>query len=239
MSGQLPFDTNGDGLPDDEATVLAYLGQPRLLSQINPISADDDNNGDKLDHYDGKPLPDFEGSFGGSATIRRNWRVSTNLEYRFGNYVISDLTGAFRRASPANGGNAKVRAVQEAIIANPASTPQQRLEAAKVNAAQLAGLSPFDGMNQHFSADFMRWRELALTYTTPQRFAAIAGASDMQITIAARNFALWTKYPGVDPEVNLLGRSGRGGTDNNFAEGIDAFGFPIPRMLTLNVRLGF
>lgn len=239
MSGQLPFDTNGDGLPDDEATVLAYLGQPRLLSQINPISADDDNNGDKLDHYDGKPLPDFEGSVGGSATIRRNWRVSTNMEYRFGNYTISDLTGAFRRASPSNGGNAELRAIQEGIISNPASTPQQRLEAAKVSAAKLAGLSPFDGMNQHFSGDFLRWRELAVTYLAPQSLAAKAGASDLQITIAAKNFALWTKYPGVDPEVNLLGRSGRGGTDNNFAESIDAFGFPIPRMLTLNVRLGF
>lgn len=239
LPGQLPFDTNGDGIPDTEATMLAFLGQPRLLSAVNPISADDDNNGDKLDHYDGKPLPDFEGSFGGSATIRRNWRVATNLEYRFGNYTISDLTGAFRRASPANGGNTQARAIQEGIIANPASTPQERLEAAKVNAAQLAGLSPFDGMNQHFSGDFMKWRELSLTYLAPQSLASKAGAADMQITFALRNFMMWTKYPGVDPEVNVFGRSGRGGTDNNVGEGIDAFGFPIPRMFTLNVRLGF
>lgn len=237
--GQLPFDTNGDGIPDDQATVLAYLATPRALSAIAPIQADDDNNGDKLDHYDGKPLPDFEGSFGGSATIHRNWRVGTNLEYRFGRYTISDLTGAFRRASPSNGGNTRLRAETEGIMLNPASTPQQRLDAALTNAYNLQGLSPYDGLNQQFSGDFMRWRELSLTYIASQALAAKAGASDMQITFAARNFMLWTKYPGVDPEVNLLGRSGRGGTDNNFAESIDAFGFPIPRTFSINVRLGF
>lgn len=239
QAGQLPFDTDGNGIPDTDAQVLAFLATPRLLTAINPMLADDDNDKDKLDHYDGKPLPDFEGSFGGSATIRKNWRVGTNLEYRFGNYTISDLTGAFRRASPSNGGNVKLRAEQEGIMQNPASTAAQRLAAAKVNAYQLHGLSPYDGMNQHFDGDFIRWRELSVTYIAPQIWAAKAGASDMQITFAARNFALWTKYPGVDPEVNLLGRSGRGGTDNNFAESIDAFGFPLPRAFSLNVRMGF
>jgi TonB-linked SusC/RagA family outer membrane protein len=242
--GQLPFDTNGDGIPDTEAQVLAYLATPRALSAINPIAADDDNNKDKLDHYDGKPLPDFEGSFGGSATIRKNWRIGTNLEYRFGHYTISDLTGAFRRASPSNGGNTKLRAETEAIMLNPLSTAAQRLEAAKTNAYKLNGLSPFDGMNQHFSGDFLRWRELSVTYIVSQALASKAGASDMQITFAARNFALWTKYPGVDPEVNLIGRGvrpsgGDVGADTNFAESIDAFGFPIPRTFSINIRLGF
>jgi hypothetical protein len=244
QAGQLPFDTNGDGVPDTEAQVLTYLSQPRALAAINPIAADDDNDRDKLDHYDGKPMPDFEGSFGGSMTFRRNWRVGTNLEYRFGNYTISDLTGAFRRASPSNGGNTQLRAEMEAIMLNPASTAQQRLDAARTNATELHGLSPFDGLNQHFAGDFLRWRELSLTYIASPTLAAKAGAADMQITLAARNFKLWTKYPGVDPEVNLTGRGARNGggdtgVDTNFSESIDAFGFPIPRTFTLNIRLGF
>ncbi|MEK7403020.1 MAG: SusC/RagA family TonB-linked outer membrane protein [Gemmatimonadota bacterium] len=239
QSGQLPFDTDGNGVPDTEAQVLTYLATPRALSAISPMLADDDNDKDKLDHYDGKPLPDFEGSFGASATIFTNWRIGANLEYRFGDYSISDLTGAFRRGSPSNGGNTELRAIQEGVILNPTSTAAQRLEAAKVNAYQLNALSPYDGMNQQFAGDFLRWRELSVTYTTPRKWASRVGASDMQLTLAARNFALWTKYPGVDPEVNLLGRSGAGGTGNNFAESIDAFGFPIPRTFTFNVRMGF
>lgn len=237
--GQLPFDSNNDGVPDSEAQVLAYLATPRLMTALNPMFADDDNDKDRLDHYSGKPLPDFEGSFGGSVTIRENWRIGTNLEYRFGNYTISDLTGAFRRASPSNGGNTEKRAIAEGILQNPASTAEQRLAAAKTNWYELAGLSPYDGLNQHFDGDFLRWRELSLTYIAPERIAARAGASDMQVTLAARNFKLWTKYPGVDPEVNLFGRTTGGGTDNNFAESIDAFGFPIPRTVSLTIRMGY
>ena len=237
--GQLPFDTNKDGKPDTEAELLAYLAGPRPLSAVDPLAADDDNNGDKLDHYDGKPFPDFEGSFGGSMTIKSNWRVGTNFEYRAGNYTISDLTGAFRRANPTNGGNTQLRAVTEATMLNPASTPQQRLEAAKVYAYQLKGLSPYDGLNQQFAGDFLRWRELSLTYTSTGRLATLLGGSDAAITVAARNFKLWTKYPGVDPEVNIFGRSSGGSTDSNFGEGIDAFGFPLPRAFNINVRVGF
>ncbi len=242
MPGQLPFDTDANGIPDTEAQLLAFLATaPASTAAIDPMPADDDNDSNRLDHYDGKPLPDFEGSFGGSATIRRNWRMSTNFEYRFGNYTISDLTGAFRRSNPSNGGNTHLRATTEAILLNPASTAAQRLDAAKVWAYQLRGLSPYDGLNQQFSGDFIRWRELAFTYQAPQRWAAVAGAADMQITFSARNFMLWTKYPGVDPEVNVYGRNaaGAGGTDQNFGESIDAFGFPIPRQFGFNIRLGF
>ena len=87
--------------------------------------------------------------------------------------------------------------------------------------------------------DFLRWRELSLTYIAPQTMAQKAGASDLQITLSARNFKLWSKYPGVDPEVNVYGRRSGGGTDTNFGESIDAFGFPIPRQLALNIRMGF
>ena len=237
--GQVPFDVNKDGRPDTQAELLAYLAQPRSLANVDPLAADDDNNGNKLDHYDGKPTPDFEGSFGGSMTIHKSWRIGTNFEYRAGNYTVSDLTGAFRRANPTNGGNTSLRATTEAKILNPASTPQERLDAALVYAYQLKGLSPYDGLNQQFAADFLRWRELSLTYLVPARVVAPLGASDLSITFAARNFALWTKYPGVDPEINVFGRSSGGSTNSNFGEGIDAFGFPIPRSLSINLRMGF
>ncbi|MBC7674046.1 MAG: SusC/RagA family TonB-linked outer membrane protein [Polaromonas sp.] len=237
--GQFPFDVNKDGKPDTQAELLAYLAGPRSLSNVDPLAADDNNNGDKLDHYDGKPFPDFEGSFGGTMTLHRNWKVGTNFEYRAGHYTISNLTDAFRTANPTNGGNTELRARTEATILNPASTPQERLDAALVYAYKLKALSPYDGLNQQFAGDFLRWRELSLTYLLPARVAAPFGASDMAITFAARNFALWTKYPGVDPEINIFGRSSGGSTDANFGEGIDAFGFPLPRSLSLNLRMSF
>lgn len=238
-AGSYPVDTDRNGIPDTEAQLLAYLGQSRTLANITPIAADDNKNGDPLDHFDGKPLPDFEGSFGGSLTWRRNWRFSTNFEYRTGNYTISNLTQAFRTGSPTNGGNTERRATVEAIMQNPASTAAQRLAAAKEFWADIHALSPFDGLNQQMPGDFIRWRELSATYTAPASWAQKLGGSELSITLAARNFMLWTKYGGVDPEVNVYGRGSGGGTDQNVGESIDAFGFPIPRSISFNIRVGF
>lgn len=172
-------------------------------------------------------------------TLFRNWLVSTNFEYKAGRYTITDLTGAFRRSSPTNGGNTRARAEVEATLLNPASTAQQRVAAAKRYAYELRALTPYDGLNQNFAGDFIRWRELSVTYNTPGSFASRMGLSDLALTLAARNFALWTKYPGADPEVNVYGRSAEGGVDNNFGDAIDAFGFPLQRRLSFAVRAGF
>ena len=237
--GQLPFDVHKQGRPDTEAELLAFLSVPRDLSTVDPIAADDNNTGDKLSAYQGKPTPDYEGSFGGTLTYHTNWRIGTNLEYRAGHYTISDLTDAFRKASPSNGGNTHLRAQVEAIMLNPASTARQRLDAAKIYAYQLRALSPYDGLNQQYAGDFIRWRELSLTYIAPTRWANLVGGSKLQFTVAARNFKLWTRYPGTDPEINVFSRTSGGGTDAVAGESIDAFGFPIPRMVSFNVRVGF
>ena len=239
QAGQLPFSVPGTTGPSTEAQVLAYLAAPRTLANLAPLQSDDNLNGDVLDHYDGKPLPDFEGAFGGSLTWRKNWRFATNFEYRGGHYTISNLTQAFRTGSPTNGGNTERRATVEMTMQSPSSTAQQRLDAAKEYWNSLNALSPYDGVNQQMQGDFVRWRELSATYTAPASWAHRLGGSDLSITFAARNFVLWTKYKGVDPEVNIFGRGSGGGTDQNVGESIDAFGFPIPRSLSINIRVGF
>lgn len=242
--GQLPFDVIKAGRPNTEAELLAFLATaPTSLNVLDPISADDNRTGNHLDNYLGKPTPDYQGSLGGSMTLVKNWQIATNFEYKAGRYTVTDLTGAFRRSNPTNGGNTLERARVESIILNPASTAQQRLAAAKIYAYQLRALTPYDGLNQNFSGDFLRWRELSLTYNTSPRVAAMVNAQNVAITFALQNFALWTKYPGVDPEVNVYSRGGANatgaGTSQNFGEAIDAFGFPIPRRLSLAIRVGF
>ena len=238
-AGQNPYTVPGTTGPSTDAQLLAYLAQPRTLANLSPLQSDDNKNGDFLDHYSGKPLPDFEGSFGGSLTWRKNWRFSTNFEYRGGHYTISDLTDAFRTGSPTNGGNSERRATVEMTVQNPASTPQQRVDAAKEYWNSIVALSPYDGINQQSPGDFVRWRELSATYTAPSAWARKVGGTDLSFTLAARNFALWTKYKGADPEINIFGRGSGGGTDQNVGESIDAFGFPIPRSISFNIRVGF
>ena len=60
------------------------------------------------------------------------------------------------------------------------------------------------------SANFGRWREFTVSYDLPNRFVQRARASRGTISVSGRNLALWTNYPGFEPEAMFLGGS-RGG----------------------------
>jgi len=68
-------------------------------------------------------------------------------------------------------------------------------------------------------ASFSRFRELSVTYSLPERFAARAGASRASITVAGRNLALWTDYPGLEPEASFNGGT-RGGAFGQWEQNV-------------------
>ncbi|MFN8573692.1 MAG: SusC/RagA family TonB-linked outer membrane protein [Gemmatimonadaceae bacterium] len=241
-SGELPYDFNGDKHPDTEAEVAAALAGPNPLSKLIAgnvvLLVDEDGDGDVLDHYTGKPFPDWTGSFGGSVSIGKNWRVYTLFEYKGGNYQYTCLTCAFRNAN-ARGENTLASARIEGIMRNPASTGADRLAAAK-DWLGLVALNSYPGLNQQSPGDFVRWRELSLTYTAGRSLAERLGARDLSISLTGRNLTLWApKYTGQDPEINIYSAGVGAGLQNNFNEGIDGFGMPIPRRVALSVRLGY
>lgn len=260
--GEVPYDHGAilTGVPDGrtatEADLLAFLAQPPMrvnskgnivaygFSLFNPLRVDRSGTGDYLSNYLGKSTPDWQGSFGVNATIFKNLELGALFEYKFGNYTITNLTDAFRKANPVIGKNLPQVAQAEATLMNPASTPQQRLDAVKQWAYQFKALSPYDGLNQNENGKFLRFRELSLTYNVPTEWASrLLGARYLSVTAAGRNLALWTPYSGVDPEINEYGRGGaaedRAAIDQNFGLGIDAFGFALPRRFTFTVRMGF
>jgi TonB-linked SusC/RagA family outer membrane protein len=237
----VPYDTNGDGQPDTEAELLAYLAVPRSPDALglNPMFDDEDGDLDRLDHYYGKPMPDWQGAFGANVTIRRNLQVNLLFEYKAGNYTVTNLTDAFRKANPVIGRNIRGVAEVEATLLNPASTPEQRAAAAMDWALKYKALSPYDGMNQNEYGDFIRWREVGVTYNAPASFAARFGVENLAFSITGRNLALWTGYTGIDPEQNSIGRGGSVTLrDNNYLDAVDGWGVPLPRRFTFSVRFG-
>jgi len=237
--GDVPFDTNGDKIPDTEAQALAYLSQPRSMANLDPIRYDEDGDGDFLDHYSGKPYPDWNVTFGSNLSLGRSWRFNMLFEYRGGNFTVTNLTDAFRNAHPAIGTNTIAAAQVEAIITNPASTAAQRLEAARTWWNELKALSPYDGLNQQEDGSFLRLREIGVAWTAPAGLAAKLGARDATFQLTGRNLFLKTNYLGVDPETNAVGRATDGGTDGNYLEAVDAFGWPIARRIAFAIRLGY
>jgi TonB-linked SusC/RagA family outer membrane protein len=56
------------------------------------------------------------------------------------------------------------------------------------------------------NSEFMKLRELTVTFTLPARWARAVKANSANITIGGRNLHTWTGYTGVDPEVNGQGQ---------------------------------
>ncbi len=242
--GFLPIDLDGDGLPDAEDAVLAELDQPFDVGRAQfptLLLADDDGDEDVLDHFLGKPSPDWQGAVGLNVSFLTNFSLSTMFEYKAGNFQILNLTDAFRQANPAIGRNIRATAEVESTMLNESSTAEQRLDALKTWMFDLVALAPQSGLNSIESADWVRWRELSLTYDLPSRLFATSGIDGLSLTVTGRNLRLWSGYSGVDPEANAIGRGG-GATaaqDNNFLLGTEAFPLPLPTRWTVSARLRF
>jgi TonB-dependent starch-binding outer membrane protein SusC len=242
--GQYPISLNGNGRAATRAELLAYLSQPRDLkttavqNALRPLVSDYDGNRDTTQQWLGTIFPDWTGTFGPTVTYRKNWRLQGLFEWRTG-FLVHNLTYAFRNSQHATiGSNLEPYAEVEAILNNPASTPEQRVDAAdKYIRNNRHLLEP--GLNEFEKGDFLRFREINLTYTAPERLAARFGARALNITIGARNLMLWTPYSGADPEIAYSGREAGGGVTGNFDDASDSFGRPIPRRISLLFNLTY
>jgi TonB-linked SusC/RagA family outer membrane protein len=242
----VPFDWNQDGFPDSESEFRDSLAAHESISLnvpgLRPMLDDEDDDADLYDHHLGKPIPDWQGAFGADITLWNNLQINTLFEYRTGNYGVANLTGAFRR-SHGVGRNVRETAEVEATLLNPATQndTDARFDAATKWGMELLSLWPYSGLNLVEKADFVRWRELSLTYAVPATLARRIQLNSLSVSFTARNLALFTSYE-RDPESNQVGRCGGGGEaslDCNFMDGSDAFALPLPRRFVFSIRLGF
>ncbi len=138
----------------------------------------------------GHVLPTWQGSF--SLSIRGwDWlHVTTLFEGRGGNKQLNG-TESFRCAFSVF---AMCRANNE--------PDAPLIEQARAVAAR------FHGTDAGYirDADFLKWRELAVTLSVPNSWTA-SQLEGISLTITGRNLATWTEYPGVDPEINEQGAS--------------------------------
>ena len=240
---EAPINFNGLGAAATQAELLAYFAQPRDLlnssvqSTLKPLLADYQGTGILFEQRKGDVFPDWTGSVGGTYRFLKNWKVQTVLEYRTG-FQVQNLTDGFRLSQhPSIGSNRIEFSNIHSTLLNPASTPEARLAAANEYVTKYRRLLE-PGLNQGQDGSFMRLRELAATYDFSPTLASRLGARTLSVTASGRNLLLWTKYQGVDPEVNAIDRSAST-LDQNFLTSTEAFGVPIPRRYAFSVNFGF
>jgi TonB-dependent starch-binding outer membrane protein SusC len=133
--------------------------------------------------YLGQPLPPREINLTQTFTLFRNLQVSALLNHR-GGHKLFNSTREFRCSQFRN-----CRDVHDPSVGL---------------AEQAAVIASFMGTVGGYieDASFTRLRELSVTYTAPRSWASRLGMSQLGVTFAGRNLAVWTDYTGFDPEVN-------------------------------------
>jgi TonB-linked SusC/RagA family outer membrane protein len=92
------------------------------------------------------------------------------------------------------------------------SSPNASLESQAACVAARSG-TPTTSYGHWDKADFVRFRELSVTYRVPQRLLGRVRADGASISLGGRNLALWTSWRGTDPEMNYS----TGDTQSNLA----------------------
>jgi len=90
-----------------------------------------------------------------------------------------------------------------------------------------------------FDADFLKLREISLTYSLPQQWIKSSGLTNASFSLYSRNIILWTKAGiGIDPENAFQPEADTQGSGIQFKQGIERFNvnpWAIPVGIKLNV----
>jgi TonB-linked SusC/RagA family outer membrane protein len=162
----------------------------------------------------GSGVPTREASLNSAITLfNGRIRLGGQFDYR-GGHIIDNAIESFR-CSP-------ILICRGLVDRNAPLKEQAAAQAVLNDAVEFGYYEP---------AWFIKLRELSLTYFLPEDLASRFRASNMSITVAARNLWTITDYSGVDPEVNAFGQS-------NFSSS-DFESQPQVRYYTVRVNLGF
>jgi hypothetical protein len=108
--------------------------------------------------------------------------------------------------------------------------------------ALLPRLNSNDGTSQQISSYFvedgsyLRIKNIQLTYNVPSNLLKIVKLSSVQVYVQGQNLFTFTKYKGLDPDVNLR----TSGNDNqDIHMGIDEGAFPVAKSYNVGLRVGF
>lgn len=143
--------------------------------------------------YLGSPFPTWEISFGSGITVFKYFRLSALLDRRTGNKLLN-LTEDFRCS-----------ALEICQALNQSIDPTVKKTSSLAD--QAAAMAALEGTDAGYIEDgsFWKLREVAIGITAPDRLAHRFGLSGATLTFAGRNLGTWTKYKGLDPEINENG----------------------------------
>jgi hypothetical protein len=148
--------------------------------------------------YQGHTTPEWDGSVSTSVTWLDRVTLYANLGFA-GGHQLFNSTEEFRCGFLGGGTYGGI-------------CPQIYEKDAEGERTDAARLKSAAGEDVQYSpwiedADFARLRTVSVRFDIPEAWAQRFGAVGASFLLAAENMALWTRYTGIDPEINSDGAS--------------------------------
>ena len=162
----------------------------------------------------GTPYPTQGAALSSSWRFTRRWHFSATLDYRAGQTLFNQTANMRCQYTLCRG----------------------RIDRTAPLAEQATALAAYDlPLGYYEDADYLKLRELALTFDVPMRVASALGARAATIMFGGRDLFTWTRYSGPDPEAGSYGRHDNGSPTivGDFAT------VPLPASWTLRVRVSY
>jgi hypothetical protein len=209
VAGKVVVGTGSDGLPchalaiGEAATFPNAVVRDTMIADANPRGS-----------------TQFTNSFQWG-----RWSGLVMLDWRNGGYM-SDMTNtAFDQ-----GGNSRDYDVVASTIVDSAGRLMSRNVA--LGALRYSAWSAGDARPYLQDGTYLKLREITITYDAPKRWADLASARSMRISLSGRNLMMLSKYWGEDPEFNNGGSSGVG-------RFVDLAPYPASRQFFFSINLGY
>ncbi len=184
-----------------------------------PDTDDPDGRGGSChEQYEGPSSPTREFGLSNTFTIFGNLRLFAQLDYKGGHYQYCAICEIRNRSNQ-----------NTWEVANPGADP-----------VDLAFYETRQTITTIMQADFLKLREISLSYTIPSSVGGPFAAGRWSVTLSARNLWTTTKYNGPgDPEVLWSRSTTDGGGTNNRFEVLDYASVPPPKRLTAAINVNF
>jgi hypothetical protein len=186
--------------------------------------------------YAGPALPTHSWSFSNTLTLFKNFSIYALLDFQGGHYLMN-YKEYNRCALAADGPNCALLN-QADLVGTPRLDTLRALYG--VAGTPLTITSPMTQTLFLEKADYMKLRDLSLTWAMPTEWAQRLRMESASFVLSGKNLGLWTDYTGLDPEVNGYSNNQLRGSGNaaQFVR-VDAYSWPMARRYTLQMNVTY
>jgi len=100
--------------------------------------------------------------------------------------------------------------------------------------------NPWDlGTPNMFDADYIKLREVSLSYNVPNKFIDRMGLNNLVLSLYSRNIMLWTKDSafGIDPERAFQAEQSKDSRGTQFKQGVERYNVE-PWLVPIGIKIG-